>query len=724
MPSLLKSGGLKFGGQDYIQVPYTTLHAPISAITVESWAYSPNWQSNVGQRILSKTEGGGYNLALNDTGVGLSFTLLLNGSYYSALLSSTSISTGWHHIIGTCDGRYVNLYIDGVLVKSTDTGAYKNIGYTNNNNLCIGTEAGNTVATNSQNFVGTIGATRIYNRALSPTEVYNNYQGNVTRSGLVGEWLLNATSGTVAKDTSGNGNDGTLNGCAWANHTVKQKPKKNMIPSLNSGQWTINSNLTVKGDYSATLNATSGFQNSYIDIPINPSTVYSLSAQVVASSVNAWVDIEWRRSDKSVISSSVGRVTFSTSSFSEQAPSDAKFARVNMVSSVTGTFTYTNPQLELGSTATAFEPYTLVPDLVGGVTQRPVTSTKKAVKYSNQVDYQFSRASIEPYNGLYFPNDTPRVDSNGVIVEEGTTNILLNPSFKDTSVWVCNTDGAGQFTASNGWGKITKGTGTYTFIRQTIASTNGTYSITLKNNAVGQCGIRTGTKITTITLDGSGIPIRVSLSDTTALVDVILGSTYGHNPVAPFVEFTSAQFEAKAYATSFTDNPLGRQAETLTFPTANVLNASAGTIESWILPAPKATGTSEVWWTVLHSDGWGWVGINSNGISVGSSDLSATTIVDRTKPIHIVQTWNGSVIKVYANGVLLGSGSGTITLLPTIYLGVWYNGVSYRGNMAIKSLRISNIARTDADIANSYNQSIANNNKLAMDDSTTKLLNF
>jgi hypothetical protein len=37
-------------------------------------------------------------------------------------------------------------------------------------------------------------------------------------AGIVGQWLLNETSGTVAKDTSGNGNDGEIIGKAnWAN---------------------------------------------------------------------------------------------------------------------------------------------------------------------------------------------------------------------------------------------------------------------------------------------------------------------------------------------------------------------------------------------------------------------------------------------------------------------------------------------------------------------------
>lgn len=718
MPSLLKSGGLKFGGQDYIQVPYTTLHAPISAITVESWAYSPNWQSNVGQRILSKTEGGGYNLALNDTGVGLSFTLLLNGSYYSALLSSTSISTGWHHIIGTCDGRYVNLYIDGVLVKSTDTGAYKNIGYTNNNNLCIGTEAGNTVATNSQNFVGTIGATRIYNRALSPTEVYNNYQGNVTRSGLVGEWLLNANSGTVAKDTSGNGNDGTLNGGQWVSRATKQKPKKNLF----------NQSTVTTGQYIYWVNGTlqpSGLGNTASDyIRVIPSTTYvGTNTNNAGNTGTAFYDV-----GKNFISG--------TQSNPFTTPTNAAYTRITVLNTDLNT-----AQIEQGSTATVFEPYTLVPDLVNVVTQRPVTAPKKAVKYSSQVDYQFSRASIEPYNGLYFPNDTPRVDSNGVIVEEGTSNLvpIALQSIETDSV-------LSSFSLNNTGTTASRDTTTYVIGTSSLkVMCDGTVSgqgadlpITLLANTIYTASVwLKGTGTVQLRLSGSAITntiTTVNLTNVwtrytvTGTSNGIGGSAYimvttAGGTSAPLTYWADGyQLEQKAYATSFTDNPLGRQAETLTFP-ANVLNASAGTIESWVLPAPKATGTSEVWWTVLHSDGWGWVGINSNGISVGSSDLSATTIVDRTKPIHIVQTWNGSVIKVYANGVLLGSGSGTITLLPTIYLGVWYNGVSYRGNMAIKSLRISNIARTDADIANSYNQSLANMH-LPFDDSTTKLLNF
>ena len=36
--------------------------------------------------------------------------------------------------------------------------------------------------------------------------------GNVAQANLVGWWKLDETSGTIARDASGNGNDGTLKG--------------------------------------------------------------------------------------------------------------------------------------------------------------------------------------------------------------------------------------------------------------------------------------------------------------------------------------------------------------------------------------------------------------------------------------------------------------------------------------------------------------------------------
>lgn len=108
----------------------------------------------------------------------------------------------------------VKAYVNGVKQTneydiSTVTGSVNNSA-----NLTIGTMYG-------WQSDGVVDDVRIYNRALSASEVSAMYKsGQVTRktvsnSGLVGYWAMNEATGTVAMDSSGNGNSGTISGATW-----------------------------------------------------------------------------------------------------------------------------------------------------------------------------------------------------------------------------------------------------------------------------------------------------------------------------------------------------------------------------------------------------------------------------------------------------------------------------------------------------------------------------
>jgi hypothetical protein len=75
------------------------------------------------------------------------------------------IDNNWHHILGTYDGSVMKLYVDGVLSKTEDKWFPGDIAY-GNYDLYIG-----------DSFNGQIDDVRIYNYALTPTQVktlYNN----------------------------------------------------------------------------------------------------------------------------------------------------------------------------------------------------------------------------------------------------------------------------------------------------------------------------------------------------------------------------------------------------------------------------------------------------------------------------------------------------------------------------------------------------------------------
>lgn len=129
---------------------------------------------------------------------------------------------------------------------------------------------------------------------------------------------------------------------------------KNLIPPFTSGEWTLHANAVVNGDYSLTLNATAQYQSSYIDVPINPGTIYTISHGAVVPIKNFGYYRFY-----SATGNSLTEGTTLVAGISVSSPSNATKLRLYFDANIAGTFTFTNPQLELGSVATTFEPRTV-----------------------------------------------------------------------------------------------------------------------------------------------------------------------------------------------------------------------------------------------------------------------------------------------------------------------------------------------------------------------------
>ena len=167
------------GVNDYIGIPYSSTLAPTSAITFEAWAWKSNWVDSVNQRILSKTQSGGYHIGMNEgsfipTG-NIGILCYYGGGYRSTYVAQSTVPSGWNHFVGTCDGRYLRFYINGVNVSTYDLGSTGTIYYAVNNSLLIGAEVGSGTGADGSYFNGKIANTRIYNRALTAEEVGQNY---------------------------------------------------------------------------------------------------------------------------------------------------------------------------------------------------------------------------------------------------------------------------------------------------------------------------------------------------------------------------------------------------------------------------------------------------------------------------------------------------------------------------------------------------------------------
>lgn len=163
-------------------------------ITISCWGYMDNWAGYAGKRLLSCTEGGGWNFeSRTDSADGeFCFAIAINKpqgttpyTYYNVYdqrvledkttkMGVRHLDPGWHHFCGTFDGLVSKLYIDGVEVGKTDylTENYS-MYYNPSNGVFIGAEAqsSDTTAQAGTMFNGKISDVRIYATALPADEV-------------------------------------------------------------------------------------------------------------------------------------------------------------------------------------------------------------------------------------------------------------------------------------------------------------------------------------------------------------------------------------------------------------------------------------------------------------------------------------------------------------------------------------------------------------------------
>ena len=111
----------------------------------------------------------------------------------------------WVHVTAVMTSETnTDFYINGAYADSVING----YGPTNSNPLTFGDWQGGGEPLN-----GKMDDVRIWDRALNAGEVsalYNLYVEPDITTGLVGHWPLDETSGTTSFDSSGNGNDGTM----------------------------------------------------------------------------------------------------------------------------------------------------------------------------------------------------------------------------------------------------------------------------------------------------------------------------------------------------------------------------------------------------------------------------------------------------------------------------------------------------------------------------------
>ena len=136
--------------------------------TAEAWVY---WDGSSNKGIISRWYASERGMLFYTQGTFIQlYTGITNGTADNNISSST-ISVGWRHIVGTYDSSDTKLriYIDGAL--DVTSSAFANAYNSNAQSLEIGRLNNNPAGT----YTNSIAQPRIYNRALTAEEVQRNY---------------------------------------------------------------------------------------------------------------------------------------------------------------------------------------------------------------------------------------------------------------------------------------------------------------------------------------------------------------------------------------------------------------------------------------------------------------------------------------------------------------------------------------------------------------------
>ena len=172
-------GSIVFDGtDDYVSIPDINV---TNQISIEAWVYANSvgsYNAIASQWRAETNSVSSWTLETVASDIRLYIT---NGTTIS--FASTTFQTGtWTHIIGTYDTSTIKIYKNNVLGSTTGTIATINNSNLNINIGALYSSAG--VQGGDGRWNGRISNIKIYNRALSATEVLQNYNVTKSRFGL------------------------------------------------------------------------------------------------------------------------------------------------------------------------------------------------------------------------------------------------------------------------------------------------------------------------------------------------------------------------------------------------------------------------------------------------------------------------------------------------------------------------------------------------------------
>ena len=158
---------------DNIQVPFQESPTATDALTLEAWIYPTAWDNIYAEynRIISKQPV--YLLRGANNGCAHFQILTENYGYQGVADSAVMALNQWHYVVGTFDGRYLKLYVDGVLKGTTEL-PEEDVIVTNEAPIFIGDSSGL-----AEGFTGVIDDVAIYRMAKKQSEIENTYNSTM-----------------------------------------------------------------------------------------------------------------------------------------------------------------------------------------------------------------------------------------------------------------------------------------------------------------------------------------------------------------------------------------------------------------------------------------------------------------------------------------------------------------------------------------------------------------
>jgi len=189
--STTNGGYYTFNGTNQYALATSNYADNLGEMTVAAWIRTSS--TKLGSTVIAKCRSiadqpgwalSFYNPSLTAAGNQLSFFTQLNSSNYNQIIASSSPLTPnvWHYVAGTLTGGLngtISLYIDGVSVLS-GTGLTGSVTSDSTSSyVTVGSDSGIAYP-----FPGDISDVQIYNRALSASEILNNYNAKAALFGL------------------------------------------------------------------------------------------------------------------------------------------------------------------------------------------------------------------------------------------------------------------------------------------------------------------------------------------------------------------------------------------------------------------------------------------------------------------------------------------------------------------------------------------------------------